>query len=36
LNGSLDVAVFDTFIAEEFFSHYVHKKYPNCLKILDL
>ena len=33
---SLDVAIFDTFVAEEMFSHFVHAQYPQCLKVLDL
>lgn len=31
-----DVAIFDTFVCEEKFSHYIHAKFPNCLKVLDL
>lgn len=31
-----DIAIFDTFVAEEMFSHYVHTKFPSCMKVLDL
>lgn len=36
IKGSLDIAIFDTFVAEEKFSHFVHRRFPNCLKVLDL
>ncbi len=35
-SGAPDIAIFDTFVAEEKFSHHIHRRYPNCLKVLDL
>lgn len=34
--SSPDIVIFDSFVAEEQFSHYIHSLYPNALKILDL
>ena len=34
--GAPEVAIFDTFISEEFYSHHIHRAYPDCLKVLDL
>ena len=28
-------SIFDTFVAEEFFSHYIHRFHPECIKLLD-
>ncbi|KAL4430412.1 hypothetical protein ABPG74_013262 [Tetrahymena malaccensis] len=36
LNFVPDIAIFDTFVCEEKFSHYIHTKFPNCMKVLDL
>jgi hypothetical protein len=30
-----DIAIFDTFITEEFYSHFIHRMWPDALKILD-
>ena len=35
-NNKSDFAVFDTFISEEMFSHYIHRLFPQSVKILDL
>ena len=32
---NLEFSVFDTFLAEEFYSFYIHENFPECLKILD-
>ena len=28
-----NVSLFDTFISEEKYSHFVHRKFPDCLKV---
>lgn len=35
LKDKFEASVFDTFIAEELYSHYIHRLFPKCLKILD-
>lgn len=34
IKGNLDASIFDTFIAEEKFSHFVHRQYPTSLKVI--
>ncbi|KAM3131546.1 hypothetical protein pb186bvf_016330 [Paramecium bursaria] len=36
LSAQPQIAIFDTHISEQFYSHNVHQLFPNCLKILDL
>lgn len=31
-----DVVIFDSFVAEEQYSHYIHRLYPGALKVVDL
>lgn len=33
--GKIDFAMFDTFVAEEFFGHHLHRLRPDCMTILD-
>ncbi len=35
-NSDPDVVIFDSFVAEEQYSHYIHRMFPNALKVVDL
>lgn len=35
MGESPDIAIFDTFVAEEMYSHHVAREFPNCIRIVD-